>query len=110
MVVTIVHARILTVAEAVYLIMGANIGTAVTSLLVAFMQAGNRNVFRRAFAAATLSDTFNWLSVLFLMPLELVTYQAFGMGKILCNSKNFCITVLEIVLILTQKFGKSALS
>ena len=34
--------------------MGANIGTSVTSTIVALGQSGNRNEFRRAFAAATV--------------------------------------------------------
>lgn len=80
MVVTIVHAKILTVAEAIYLIMGANIGTTVTSLIVAFLQAENRDEFRRAFAAATLSDTYNWLGVLLMLPVEIVTHEIFGKG------------------------------
>lgn len=80
MIVTIVHAKILTVAEAIYFVLGANIGTTVTSLIVAFLQAGDRDQFRRAFAAATLSDTYNWLGVLIMMPLEIVTHQIFGKG------------------------------
>ena len=53
--------------------MGSNIGTSVTSTLVALTQAGDRNTFRRAFSAATVHDMFNWCAVLVLLPLEIVT-------------------------------------
>ena len=49
-------------------------------VLVAFFQAGSRDEFRRAFAAATLDDTYNWLSVLFMLPMEIITRQIFGKG------------------------------
>ncbi len=54
--------------------MGANIGTSVTNTIVSFMQATDRNEFRRAFAAATVHDMFNWLSVIVLLPLEVTTH------------------------------------
>lgn len=86
MIVTIVHAQVLTVAEAIYLIMGANLGSTLMQVFVAFIQAGNRDEFRRAFACATLDDTYNWLGVLFLLPIEIVTRQIFGKGSIFAKS------------------------
>ena len=53
--------------------MGANIGTSVTNTIVSLMQSADRNEFRRAFAAATVHDMFNWLTVLVLLPLEVTT-------------------------------------
>merc|ERR1711998_219881 len=44
--------------------MGANIGTSVTSTIVALGQSIDRGEFRRAFAAATVHDMFNFLNVL----------------------------------------------
>lgn len=38
------------------------------------MQATDRNEFRRAFAAATVHDMFNWLSVIVLLPVEVATH------------------------------------
>jgi solute carrier family 34 (sodium-dependent phosphate cotransporter) len=64
----------LPVENAVPMIMGANIGTTVTNTVVALGHMGQREEFRRAFAAATCHDFFNFLSVLLLLPLEL----AFG--------------------------------
>lgn len=53
--------------------MGANIGTSVTNTIVALGQIKEKNEFRRAFGGATVHDMFNWLSVLILLPLEVVT-------------------------------------
>ena len=50
--------------------MGANIGTSVTSTIVAFGQALDPAEFRRAFAAATVHDMFNFATVLVLLPIE----------------------------------------
>ncbi|KAK5614662.1 hypothetical protein CRENBAI_006252, partial [Crenichthys baileyi] len=63
----------LEVKLAVPVIMGSNIGTSVTNTMVAMMQAAERNEFQRAFAGATVHDCFNWLSVLVLLPLEVVS-------------------------------------
>lgn len=52
------------------MIMGANIGTSITSTLVAFGNAGNGEEFKRSMACAVLGDAKNWLSVLVLLPIE----------------------------------------
>ena len=49
------------------------LGTSVTNTIVSMTQAGDREAFRRAFAAATVHDMFNWLSVIVLTMLELST-------------------------------------
>lgn len=54
--------------------MGANIGTSVTNTIVSLAQSVDRAQFRRAFAAATVHDMFNWLSVIVLLPLEALTH------------------------------------
>ena len=54
--------------------MGANIGTSVTNTIVSLMQATDRNEFRLAFAAATVHDMFNWLTVIVLLPIEVTTH------------------------------------
>uniref|UniRef100_A0A8C9S2U4 Sodium-dependent phosphate transport protein 2A n=1 Tax=Scleropages formosus TaxID=113540 RepID=A0A8C9S2U4_SCLFO len=72
-IVSLVSSGLLDVSSAVPIIMGSNIGTSVTNTIVALMQAGERNEFRRAFAGATIHDCFNWLSVLVLLPLEVAS-------------------------------------
>ncbi len=63
----------LPIANAVPMIMGANIGTTVTNTLVSLAHMGRREEFRRAFSVATCHDFFNFLSVAILLPLELAT-------------------------------------
>ncbi len=63
----------LPVAIAVPMIMGANIGTTITNTLVSLGHVKNRAEFQRAFAAATIHDFFNLISVIIFLPLELAT-------------------------------------
>jgi len=79
-VVSMVSADFLTVRVAIPIILGANIGTSVTNTIVSLTQMGDRNEFRRAFAAATVHDMFNWLAVITLFIVEIVTREAFGVG------------------------------
>ena len=58
---------------AVPIIMGANIGTAVTSTLVSLGHIGNIREFQRAFQAATVHDFFNLLAVLVWFPVQAAT-------------------------------------
>ena len=84
--ITMVAADLLTVKQAIRLIMGANIGTSVTSTIVALGQSGNPDEFRRAFAAATVHDMFNFMSVLVLLPLEAITSYLFSLSKALIDA------------------------
>jgi sodium-dependent phosphate cotransporter len=63
----------LPLANAVPRIMGANIGTTVTSVLVSLGHIGRPEEFRRAFPVALCHDLFNYFAVLVLLPLELAT-------------------------------------
>uniref|UniRef100_A0A8C5H790 Sodium-dependent phosphate transport protein 2B n=1 Tax=Gouania willdenowi TaxID=441366 RepID=A0A8C5H790_GOUWI len=85
-VVSMVSSGLLDVQSAVPIIMGANIGTSVTNTIVAMMQAGDRNEFRRAFAGATVHDFFNWLSVLILLPLEVATGVLYKLTLLIIDS------------------------
>ena len=67
---------VIDVQNAIPIIMGANIGTSVTNTLVSMTQAADREVFEQAFAGATVHDMFNWLTVLVLLPLEVITGTA----------------------------------
>jgi sodium-dependent phosphate cotransporter len=73
MTVVLVAAGGLTIEGAIPIIMGANIGTSVTNTLVSLGHVSRRVEFERAFAGATLHDFFNWMAVLILLPLELLT-------------------------------------
>ena len=63
----------ISVAHAVPVIMGANIGTSVTNTLVSLGHITRSAEFRRAFAGATMHDFFNVMVVIVLLPLELMT-------------------------------------
>lgn len=60
----------LDVSVAVPILLGANIGTSVTSTFVSFGHSENDTAFRRAFSAATVHDFFNLLAVLIIFPIE----------------------------------------
>merc|ERR1719197_1665309 len=85
-VITMVAADLLTVTQAISLIMGANIGTSVTSTIVALGQVGERDEYRRAFAAATVHDMFNFLTVIVLLPVEAATGYLFHLSKALIDA------------------------
>lgn len=63
----------LPLANAIPMIMGANIGTTVTNTLVSLGHIRRPEEFRRAFAVATCHDFFNFIAVALLLPLELAT-------------------------------------
>lgn len=63
----------LPVANAIPMIMGANIGTTVTNTIVSLGHMGRKEEFRRAFAVATCHDFFNYMTVLVFLPLEIAT-------------------------------------
>lgn len=63
----------LPIANAVPMIMGANIGTTVTNTIVSLGHLGRKEEFRRAFAVATCHDFFNYMTVVVFLPLEIAT-------------------------------------
>ncbi|KAL2088751.1 hypothetical protein ACEWY4_015650 [Coilia grayii] len=85
-IVSLVSSGLLEVGSAVPIIMGSNVGTSVTNTIVALMQAGERNEFKRAFAGATIHDCFNWLSVIVLLPLEVATGVMSTLAKLTVHS------------------------
>ena len=70
-VVAIVASGNMTLQQAVPMVLGANIGTTLTSTLVSFTFLSKKKEFRRALSAGISHDLFNILSVLILFPLEL---------------------------------------
>lgn len=73
LVVGLVASGALPLSGAIPMIMGANLGTSVTNTLVSLGYIKNQTHFRDAFAAATIHDFFNILTVAALLPLELAT-------------------------------------
>ena len=62
----------LPVATAVPMVMGSNMGTSITNTLVSLGNIGDKREFQRAFAAATIHDFFNLLSVVVFLPFEIL--------------------------------------
>lgn len=79
-IVALVGAGQLELVNAVPMVMGANIGTSITNTLVSLGHVTQDAAFRRAFAGATVHDFFNLLSVIVLLPLELLTRYLWGTG------------------------------
>ncbi|NJK99282.1 MAG: Na/Pi symporter [Spirulinaceae cyanobacterium SM2_1_0] len=75
----------LPVATAVPMVMGANIGTTITNTLVSFGHVADQAEFRKAFAAATVHDFFNLLSVLIFLPLEILFHPLEKIGLFLAT-------------------------
>ena len=74
LIVGMVSGGALNLTGAIHMIMGANIGTTVTNIIVSIGHINRGNEFKRAFAAATVHDFFNVMAVIILFPLEM----AFG--------------------------------
>lgn len=70
--VALVGSGMLSINAAVPIVMGANIGTSVTNVLVAHGHVGRRDEFRRATQGALVHDFFNLLAVFILFPLEMM--------------------------------------
>jgi len=73
LVVALVGGGTMPVATAIPVIMGANIGTTVTNVLVSLSHLTRSREFQRAFAASTVHDFFNVFAVLLLFPLQMAT-------------------------------------
>jgi len=74
LIVAIIAAGELTVSQAVPMIMGANIGTALTSTIVSLGHIGHRDEFELAVSSAGLHDFFNIITVLLLFGVEVNTH------------------------------------
>lgn len=73
----------LQVQQAIYIVMGANIGTSVTSMIVSLAHMSNEDEMERAFSGASLLLVFNTLTAVILFPLELMTRYLYEFTKIM---------------------------
>ncbi|GFN75178.1 sodium-dependent phosphate transport protein 2b [Plakobranchus ocellatus] len=87
--VSMVASHVLTLRQAIPVVMGCNIGTTVTNTLVALGQVHVKRDFRRAFAAATVHDFFNWLCVIVLLPLEVATGYLYHITGVITRDLDF---------------------
>ncbi|XP_067652889.1 sodium-dependent phosphate transport protein 2B-like [Haliotis asinina] len=87
-IVSMVSADMLPTRLAIPIIMGTNIGTTITNVLVSLGQIGDRDRFRRAFGGATLHDMFNWLTVLVLLPIEVASGYLYRLSGLMVQDIN----------------------
>jgi sodium-dependent phosphate cotransporter len=80
----------LDVSLAVPMVMGANIGTSVTSFIVSLAHVRHRPEFRRAYSAACVHDFFNIMAVMILLPLELATGLLQRLAKLAGQGISMC--------------------
>jgi len=66
--------------NAIPIIIGANIGTSVTNIIVSLGHIRDPNSFRRAFAGALVHDFFNVMSAALIFPIELLVREVTGKG------------------------------
>jgi len=72
LVVCLVAGKVLSLKLAIPVVMGANIGTSVTNLLVSLGHIGRKEEFERALSASVVHDFFNILSVIVVFPLQVM--------------------------------------
>ncbi|MFH1239849.1 MAG: Na/Pi symporter [Candidatus Diapherotrites archaeon] len=72
LIVGLVAGDALSITTAIYMIMGANVGTSVTNTLASMAHILRKVEFRRAFAGSTVHDFFNVFAILILLPLEML--------------------------------------
>jgi sodium-dependent phosphate cotransporter len=66
----LVAGGVLSFHNAIPMVMGANIGTTVTNLIVSLAHIARGDEFKRAFAGSVVHDFFNLCSVIVLLPLQ----------------------------------------
>ncbi len=68
-----VGSGLISVENAIPIVMGANIGTTITNAMVSLVHINRSAEFKRAFSAATVHDIFNMLAVALFLPIQIKT-------------------------------------
>jgi len=61
----------ISIANAIPIVMGANIGTSVTNILVSLGHLSRSDEFEKAFASSVVHDMFNLIAVLVILPIQI---------------------------------------
>lgn len=85
-VIGMVAAGSLDIAAAIPIIMGSNVGTTVTSIMVSLGHVSRRREFKLALAGATMHDFFNLLAVAIFLPIEMVFHPLQHVAVILSGA------------------------
>ncbi|MFP7365964.1 Na/Pi symporter [Corynebacterium callunae] len=78
--VTAVGSGIISVSVAIPLIIGANIGTSITAMLVAFSYVGERRDFKKAFTSAAMHSWFNIITAIIFFIAEVLFHPLRSMS------------------------------
>ena len=76
----------LDVHQGIYMVMGANVGTSVTAMLVSMAHMGDGSELERAFAGSSVQYVFKILTVILLLPTEIITQYLYRLTKIMLPS------------------------
>ena len=71
----------LDIRQAIYMVMGANVGTAITAIIVTLGHLGDGDELEKAFAGAVINFVFKILVVVVLLPLEVATGYLYYLTK-----------------------------
>ena len=71
----------LDIQQAIYMVMGANVGTAITSIIVSLGHLGEGDELEKAFAGAVVNFVFKILTTVVLLPLEIATGYLYYLTK-----------------------------
>jgi len=96
-VVVLVGKNLLSIPQAIPIVMGANIGTTVTNILVSMGYIMRKEEFKRAISAAVVHDLFNVITVIILLPIELICKWAFDKGPLEAMARTFARPVWKVV-------------
>lgn len=103
LVVALVASGSITLESAVPIIMGANVGTTITSTIISLGFINKKKEFRRAVSAGTYHDFFNILTVVILFPLEY--YYGFLSGISSAITSYFFTTTESLAPVTTSHVG-----
>ena len=73
LVVAMAASGVITLKEGIPVIMGTNVGTSLTSTMVSLSNIKKADEYELGFSVAVVHDIFNWLTILFMLPLEIGT-------------------------------------
>jgi sodium-dependent phosphate cotransporter len=76
----------LDVNQAIYMVMGANVGTTITAMLVSLAHISEPDELERAFAGSSMYFIFNFLTIIILFPLEVGTGYLYKLTKAMLPS------------------------
>jgi hypothetical protein len=76
----------LDVKQGIYMVMGANLGTTITAMLVSLAHISDSAELQRAFAGSSMYFIFNFLTLFILFPLEVTTGYLYKLTKAMLPS------------------------